>query len=240
MILVPAAFSRLTLAHGRAAPPGRVSKRPRVRPRSGRTRRLACHHEDTNSRRCAAIAAPAARRLVDRPRVPRLRADLRPPPDLNLCDGDPPQPRRLWFEQCLIWEASDPYLYGRTTPDGRAIFGGEDEDFVDEGARDALLAEKVKAIGRKAKRLFPDLDIAPDFAWTGTFGAQRQRPPWDRAVPATPAARAVLGYGGDGIIYSRIAAGMIRTVLAGRTDPDAISTPSPEPAPHSAGWRGPD
>ena len=132
-----------------------------------------------------------------------------------------PQPRRLWFEQCLIWEASDPYLYGRTTPDGRAIFGGEDEDFVDEGARDALLAEKVKAIGRKAKHLFPDLDTAPDFAWTGTFGSSDSGLPTVAPISRHARCWAVLGYGGNGITYSRIAAEIIRTALAGRTDPDA-------------------
>ena len=42
----------------------------------------------------------------------------------------PPQRRRLWPEECLIWEASDPYLYMRTTDDGRVICGGEDEEFA--------------------------------------------------------------------------------------------------------------
>ena len=37
-----------------------------------------------------------------------------------------PQMRRLWPEQCTIWEASEPYLYMRTTPDGRIVCGGED------------------------------------------------------------------------------------------------------------------
>jgi glycine/D-amino acid oxidase-like deaminating enzyme len=44
----------------------------------------------------------------------------------------------------MIWEASDPYLYLRTTPDGRIICGGEDEDFSDEAARDRLLGRKPR------------------------------------------------------------------------------------------------
>ena len=39
-----------------------------------------------------------------------------------------PQTSNLWPEECLIWEASDPYLYMRTSADGRVICGGEDED----------------------------------------------------------------------------------------------------------------
>lgn len=50
-----------------------------------------------------------------------------------------PQPRKLWPRQAFVWEASDPYLYMRTTDDGRVICGGEDEEFKDEARRDALI-----------------------------------------------------------------------------------------------------
>src|SRR5690606_2284190 len=40
-----------------------------------------------------------------------------------------PQPKgRLWPGEALIWGAPDPYLYLRTTHDGRIICGGEDAD----------------------------------------------------------------------------------------------------------------
>ena len=54
-----------------------------------------------------------------------------------------PQKRRIWPHEALIWEASDPYLYMRSTRDGRVICGGEDEEFADERQRDALIADKV-------------------------------------------------------------------------------------------------
>lgn len=132
-----------------------------------------------------------------------------------------PQAHRLWPERCLIWEASDPYLYMRTTTDGRAIIGGEDEEFVDETARDALLREKIKRIGRKVSKLFPDLDVKADYAWAGTFGASETGLPSIGEIPGRPNCWAVLGYGGNGITFSRTAAEIIRTSLAGGTDPDA-------------------
>ncbi len=132
-----------------------------------------------------------------------------------------PQRRQLWPEECLIWEASDPYLYMRTTADGRAVIGGEDEDFVDEAERDALLDRKVIAIGKKARRLFPDLDVTPRFAWAGTFGASEDGLPTIGVVPNYPNCWAVLGYGGNGVTYSRLAAEIIRTTLTGGVDPDA-------------------
>jgi glycine/D-amino acid oxidase-like deaminating enzyme len=132
-----------------------------------------------------------------------------------------PQPRRLWPGRCLVWEAADPYIYARTTPEGRAILGGEDEEFADTARRDALIPEKTAAIVEKARRLFPRLDPTPEFAWTGTFGASDTGLPSIGEIPRHPGVWAVLGYGGNGITYSRIAAELIGTALAGGTDPDA-------------------
>ena len=80
------------------------------------------------------------------------------------------QPGAVWPNRELIWEAADPYLYIRTTLDGRVIVGGEDEDIDDETLRDALLPVKIEALQAKAKALLPALDVAADFRWTGTFG----------------------------------------------------------------------
>jgi glycine/D-amino acid oxidase-like deaminating enzyme len=132
-----------------------------------------------------------------------------------------PQPRRIWPEDCMIWEASDPYLYLRSTPDGRVICGGEDEEFSDEDARDALIPAKAATIARKLKRLLPDLDTEPDFAWAGAFGSTATGLPSIGAVPGMAHCYAVLGFGGNGITYSRIAADIVAADLAGRPDPDA-------------------
>ncbi|MDH7795542.1 MULTISPECIES: FAD-binding oxidoreductase [unclassified Beijerinckia] len=132
-----------------------------------------------------------------------------------------PQTRRLWPERCLIWEASDPYLYMRTTPDGRVIAGGEDEEFADEAKRDALLQTKVARIARGVGRLFPDLDMQPAYAWTGSFGTTATGLPSIGAIPGLKNCWAILGFGGNGITYSRIASEIMRAHLTGRADPDA-------------------
>ena len=46
----------------------------------------------------------------------------------------------------------------RTTRDGRVVIGGEDEEFSDAEARDALLPRKIATIRAKLGRLFPQLD----------------------------------------------------------------------------------
>jgi glycine/D-amino acid oxidase-like deaminating enzyme len=132
-----------------------------------------------------------------------------------------PQPRRIWPQAALIWEASDPYLYLRATQDGRVVCGGEDEPFADEEARDALIAAKAATLSEKLAALLPDVDPAPEFAWTGSFGTTGTGLPVIRQLPRRPRMHAVLGYGGNGITFSRIAAELIATELAGGSDADA-------------------
>ena len=81
-----------------------------------------------------------------------------------------PQRRRLWPEECLIWEASTPYLYARTTPDGRELCGGEDPagSVADHG--EAALARKIARLQRKLGKLFPALDTDAAFSWAASFG----------------------------------------------------------------------
>lgn len=131
------------------------------------------------------------------------------------------QPRRLWPGRCLIWEASDPYLYVRTSPDGRVICGGEDEDVADEAERDALLRRKTATLQRKLARRLPGVDTTVELAWTGSFGTSTTGLPTIGQIPKLPHCWAALGYGGNGITYARIAADVIRGALNGHPDEDA-------------------
>jgi glycine/D-amino acid oxidase-like deaminating enzyme len=131
-----------------------------------------------------------------------------------------PQPRALWPTRCFLWEASDPYLYMRVSPDHRVICGGEDEKFSDAQARDALLASKKVIIERKLKRLFPRLDTRAAFAWCGSFGISTTGMPTIGAIPGLPNCYVAMGYGGNGITFSMIAAQMLRGMITGTGDPD--------------------
>lgn len=127
----------------------------------------------------------------------------------------------LWPGEALIWEASDPYLYMRTTHDGRVVCGGEDAQFEDEETRDALLAKKTDRIAAKLARLMPGIDPTPEFRWAGSFGNTSTGLPLIGPVPGRPRLFALMGYGGNGITFSRIGAELIRTALAGGKDADA-------------------
>ena len=76
--------------------------------------------------------------------------------------SDPLALQKLWPDRKIVWEASDPYLYLRTTADNRIVAGGEDEAFADEEARDRLIESKSKVVLRKLRELLPGrrLEIA--------------------------------------------------------------------------------
>jgi glycine/D-amino acid oxidase-like deaminating enzyme len=122
--------------------------------------------------------------------------------------SDPP-----WQDECLFWEWADPYLYFRVTDDRRIMVGGEDEPFHDADKRDALLGEKTKVLLRKFARYFPRLPLEVAFAWAGTFGETKDGLGYIGQVPEFPSAFFTLGFGGNGIVYSILAAELIRDKL---------------------------
>jgi len=126
-----------------------------------------------------------------------------------------------WHRQCLIWESGSPYLYLRTTAEGRVIVGGEDEDFVNAKRRDALISQKTRTLLKKFARLFPDVKLEVAYAWAGTFGETKDGLAYIGVHPRHPHAYFALGYGGNGITFSLIAAEIIRDSFLGRNNTDA-------------------
>ena len=132
-----------------------------------------------------------------------------------------PQPRALWPERCLIWEASSPYLYLRKAPGGRIVCGGEDEDFSNAETRDALLPQKIVKLQQKLGELLPGVHIGADYAWCASFGGSKTGCPSIGAVPGMPNCYALLGYGGNGITFSMLASQILTGLIVGDGDPDA-------------------
>ncbi len=126
-----------------------------------------------------------------------------------------------WFQRCLIWETARPYLFGRTTDDGRAMIGGEYDDVIDPIGRDKMIPSKIKALTKKFHELFPDIPMEPACAWAGTFAQTEDGLPYIGSFPEFPRAYFALGYGGNGILFSLIAAEIIRDHILGIHHPDA-------------------
>ena len=132
-----------------------------------------------------------------------------------------PVPKRpLWYRNSLIWESKTPYLYLRTTADGRVLVGGRDENFQSAGKRDALIGRKSAELHSDFEKLFPRISFEIDFAWAGTFAETKDGLPYI----GNPLGRRVfyaMGYGGNGITFSVVAANLIVDAILKRKNPDA-------------------
>lgn len=147
----------------------------------------------------------------------------------GLCDvrstyaliSEPMGTDQLWYENAPFWTCDDPYLYGRTTSEGRVIFGGEDEAESDPGKRDAMLSTKTKKLENKFRKLFPHISLRTDYAWAGTFVETEDGLPLIGSMKGLDHTFFALGYGGNGITFSQLAAGLITDMILGQKNPDS-------------------
>lgn len=136
--------------------------------------------------------------------------------------SQPMHPEDLWKEKCLIWETARPYIYVRTTTDNRIMVGGFDEPYQNPKKRDALMDKKNKAILKRFKQFFPESKIEMDFYWCGTFGETKDGLPFIGEHKKHPNMYFALGYGGNGITFSVIAAEMIKDMYLGKNNDENI------------------
>ena len=99
------------------------------------------------------------------------------------------------------------------------LMGGEDEDFRDPGHRDSLLPAKTERLAHRFRELFPGAELEVERAWAGTFGETRDGLPYIGAHDDWPSCQFAIGYGGNGIVFSVLAAQIVRDAIDGRANP---------------------
>lgn len=120
------------------------------------------------------------------------------------------------LKSTLIWDTDDPYLYMRTTDDGRLLAGGEDSKYR-PGDLDMNLKEKKSArLIKKIESIIPGVEYIEDFNWGGVFGTTKDGLPYIGKSKEHEHALFVLGFGGNGITFSVQAMEIIPDLLAGR------------------------
>jgi glycine/D-amino acid oxidase-like deaminating enzyme len=130
----------------------------------------------------------------------------------------PVNKKDLWKNRALIWETKTPYLYMRTTNDNRIIVGGEDEEYNNPLKRDQALTDKAAVLEKKFKKMFPEIPFVTDMSWAGTFSSTADGLPYIGTYPNKPNMYFALGYGGNGITFSMIAAQVIGNLIIGKPD----------------------
>jgi len=116
----------------------------------------------------------------------------------------------------LVWNTDEPYMYMRTTDDGRLLIGGGDEDFYDAEKRDSLLDKKEKEILKTLKKIKPDYHFYTDFVWAGTFGETKDGLPYIGEHQDFKNSYFILGFGGNGITFSVTGMEMVSQFMKGK------------------------
>ncbi|MEO8365087.1 MAG: FAD-dependent oxidoreductase [Pseudoxanthomonas sp.] len=121
------------------------------------------------------------------------------------------------LKQTMVWESARPYLYMRSTGDGRLLVGGEDDSVDIPARRDARVDRKARVLSKKVAGLFPELPLRPAFAWAGTFAETEDGLPFFGSHPQHgPRVHFAMAYGGNGITYSMLGAGLLRALIEKR------------------------
>ena len=120
----------------------------------------------------------------------------------------------------MMWESARPYVYLRSTGDGRLLVGGEDDAIDIPARRDAMVDRKAQTLVKKVQKLFPHLPLQPAFAWAGTFAETKDGLPFFGPHPQHgPRVHFAMAYGGNGITYSMLGAGLLRALIERRKHP---------------------
>ncbi len=124
------------------------------------------------------------------------------------------------LRRTLVWETARPYLYLRSTGDQRLLIGGEDDAIDIPARRDRRVQHKAARLRARAGTLLPWLPLVPAFAWAGTFAETRDGLPFFGSHRQWgPRVQFAMAYGGNGITYSMLGAGLLRAAIERRRHP---------------------
>lgn len=116
----------------------------------------------------------------------------------------------------LVWDTNDPYIYMRTTDDGRLLIGGEDSKINSGLFRQYQKKRKSEKLAKKLQELIPGVNFIEDFNWAGVFGSTKDGLPYIGEHPDFKNAIFVLGFGGNGITFSVQGMELVTDVLQKR------------------------
>jgi glycine/D-amino acid oxidase-like deaminating enzyme len=126
-----------------------------------------------------------------------------------------------WKDSVMMWNTDDPYNYLCVADENRIIIGGRDEPFNDKRTLNDLLEKKANLLADDLKKISPSLLFKKELAWSGVFGKTKDSLPYIGPHSKTPRCFYALGFGGNGITFSVIAADIITNMVLGKKDSNA-------------------
>lgn len=123
------------------------------------------------------------------------------------------------LKDVMIWDTAEPYIFMRTTDDGRMLIGGEDIPYKSGPLSERVKNRKAERLIKRIRKLFPEIDFKEDYNWAGAYGVTKDGLPIIGEHPDFPGAVFVLPLGGNGITFSVQSMELALKILAKQTDP---------------------
>lgn len=126
-----------------------------------------------------------------------------------------------WHERALIWETKRPYLYMRLTEENAVVVGGLDEDKPEAPLSDELIAERGQRLLDALHEHFPNQQFEINACYAASFGESIDNLPFIGEHPTKANHYYLLGYGGNGTVYSMLGSSMLVDLVDGVPNRDA-------------------
>jgi len=127
----------------------------------------------------------------------------------------------FWYKNSLVWETATPYMYFRVVSENRVLIGGRDDPYHRPHIQPSVIKKKTVQLKNAFCKKMPHIPLKPDFSWAGAFAVTKDGLPYIGAIPERPDTYFALGFCGNGITFSVIAAAIIRDMLLGKKNENA-------------------
>lgn len=127
----------------------------------------------------------------------------------------------FWYRKSLIWETATPYMYFRVVNENRILIGGRDDPYHHPHIAPHIISKKTAQLVAAFRKKMPHIPLKADFSWVGAFAVTRDGLPYIGCIPERPNTYFALGFGGNGITFSVIAAEIIHDMILGKKNENA-------------------
>jgi glycine/D-amino acid oxidase-like deaminating enzyme len=135
--------------------------------------------------------------------------------------SEPVADELFWHKNSLIWETAIPYMYFRVVSENRILIGGRDDPFHRPHILPSVISRKTEMLKKAFLKKMPHIPLVPDFSWAGAFASTKDGLPYIGSIAERPNTFFALGFGGNGITFSVIAAQIIHDLILNKKNSNA-------------------
>jgi len=135
--------------------------------------------------------------------------------------SEPLDDKYFWHRNSLVWETATPYMYFRVVSENRILIGGRDDPNHHPHIKPSLISKKAEQLTSAFLEKMPHIPLKPDFSWAGAFAITKDGLPYIGSIPERPNTYFALGFGGNGITFSVIAAEILQDLIQGKKNENA-------------------